>query len=67
MKIEILKSFGPYSEGQIVKADDNDPHWRRRLKEAERDGACQIAKRRKPTKPAEPAPASDEGSKGDDR
>lgn len=60
MKIEILKSFGPYAEGQIITTGDDDIYWHRRLRDAAIDGACKIYKPKRSPKPSRPAPESSE-------
>ena len=50
IKIEIKKQMANHAVGDIVElnADDNgvplDFHWRRRLKDAEIDGCCEVVK-----------------------
>lgn len=50
INIRINKPFGGYAEGQVVRAQADDAGtpleliWRRRLKDAERDGCCEVIK-----------------------
>ena len=43
--VKVLKDIGAFKKGLIVKVNDNDRvwghYWRRRLKDAERDGCCE--------------------------
>lgn len=64
MEIEILRSFGSYAEGQIIRTAGNNPYWNRRLKDAETDGCCRIApkqpRQRKSPKPVETVHTSED-------
>jgi hypothetical protein len=46
--IEIKRDFGPYTRGQLVKVEQDEAgivtneYWRRRLKDAETDGCCEL-------------------------
>jgi hypothetical protein len=56
-KIKVHKPFGGYNEGQVVEVTFKDGipasrEWRRRLRDAELDGCCEILKSRK-KKPVE--------------
>jgi nucleotidyltransferase/DNA polymerase involved in DNA repair len=50
IEIRVLKNLGNYKAGDLVKAtvDENgkplDKFWRQRLKDAKRDGCCEIVK-----------------------
>lgn len=50
LNIHINKTFGPYKEGQTVRVEcdaegvPKDQYWRRRLKDAQHDGCCEVVK-----------------------
>lgn len=50
IEIKVLKNLGDYKAGDLIKvpADGDgapfDSFWRRRLKDAEQDGCCEIVK-----------------------
>ncbi len=55
MKIKIKANLGRHKKGDLVKVEERggvpaDPFWRKRLRDAETDGCCEIVQPRKSTK-----------------
>lgn len=50
IEIKVLRNIGLYQAGDLVKLPIDvdgaplDPFWRRRLKDAEQDGCCELVK-----------------------
>lgn len=56
IRVKILKSFGAYNEGDGItllcdgEGTPIDQYWRRRLKDAEADGCCEVVKQKRKNK-----------------